>query len=86
MYQYLPIRDVYARNFRFQRESYNRGRGAGLVKTQWDVRQCRREPLPKYEAVELRDNEERYMGKRRREGSGTCQRSDCQSCDRNECI
>ena len=69
MYRYLPIRRIYAREVLDSRSNptvevevtVRRNHGSGWIYRKKPL--CRREHLPgKYEAVELRDGEERFGG------------------------
>ena len=80
MYKYLPITDVYAREI-----LDSRGNPTIEVEVLAGDEFCGRASVPsgastgKYEAVELRDKEERAAGGR------SCQCKDCAGSDRHEC-
>ena len=84
MYKYLPITDVYAREI-----LDSRGNPTIEVEVLAGDEFCGRASVPsgastgKYEAVELRDKEERYGG--RAAGGRSCQCKDCAGSDRHEC-
>lgn len=87
MYQYLPIRDVYAREI-----LDSRGNPTIEVEVLAGESVVGRASVPsgastgKYEAVELRDKEARYGGKGGPACCGACQRPACGRGDRDQCI
>ena len=86
MYKYLPITDVYAREI-----LDSRGNPTIEVEVLAGDEFCGRASVPsgastgKYEAVELRDKEERYGGLGVQQAADHVKCKDCAGSDRHEC-